>query len=156
MTFAAMPMDRFGWLCITEEKPDFDCSPASLAAFEEDYRAIIEEIASLRGGSETIVRTMDLFMPFYAEWRERGIYDECWRCWEAVNEIIQQVAAEYGIPIAPVYDTFNGPGHDEDPKDKGYVITEGAGAGVMGDVNETGRAVIAGLFRELGYEPMVP
>lgn len=27
VTFAAKPMDRIGWLCITEDKPDFDCSP---------------------------------------------------------------------------------------------------------------------------------
>ena len=69
-----------------------DAPPASydspLAAFEEDYRAIIAEIVSLRSGSETIIRTMDLYMPFYGLWQEQGIYDECWRCWEEVNESI--------------------------------------------------------------------
>lgn len=127
-----------------------------MAAFKEDYEAIITEILSLRRGSETIIRTMDLYMPYYGEWRERGIYDDCWRCWEAVNEIIHQVAAERGIPVASVYEAFNGPEHEEDPQDKGYVHTVGIGSWIVGEINETGQALIADLFQELGYEPMVP
>lgn len=154
VTFTAKPVDRIGYQCMNEDMAGLDCSPEALAAFEEDNKAIIAEIMSLRTGSETIIRTMDLYMPFYDLWREKGIYDECWSCWEAVNESIHRVAAEHGIPIAPVYDAFNGPGHDEDPQDMvGYVFTEDP---FMGNIDEKGRTVIAGLFRELGYEPMVP
>jgi hypothetical protein len=157
VTFTARPAERIGWRCITtEDKPDFDCSPEALAAFEEDYRAIIAEIESLRRGSETIIRTMDLYTPYHGTWRELGIYDECWRCWEAVNESISKVAAERGIPVAPVCDAFNGPDHGEDPGEKGYVQTVGHGDANIGDATETGRAVIADLLRDLGYEPMVP
>jgi hypothetical protein len=153
VTFTAKPVDHIGYQCMNEDKADLDCSPEALAAFEEDYGAIIAEIASLRRGSETIIYTMDLYMPFHRLWREKGIYDECWSCWEAVNESIHRVAAEHGIPVAPVYDAFNGPGHDEDPQDKGYVLTTDT---FMGNVDEKGRAVIADLFRQLGYEPRVP
>ena len=94
-------------------------------------------------------------MPFYAEWQERGAYDECWSCWEAINEVIHEVATEHNIPVAPVYSTFNGPDHDQDAMDSGYVETEGSDRNA-GSVNEAGRDVIADLLQELGYEPNIP
>ena len=156
VTFTAQPADRIGWQCMNEDMADLDCSPEALAAFEADYDAIISEILSLRSGSETIIHTMDLYMPFYSLWQDQGIYDECWRCWEAVNESIHRAAAEHGIPVAPVYDAFNGPAHDEDPGDKGYVETAGADVGMMGGLTRAGRAAVAVLLRELGYERVGP
>jgi lysophospholipase L1-like esterase len=49
-----------------------------------------------------------------------------------------------------VYDAFNGPNHDQDPRDKGYIGSDGM------HTNETGQDIIADLLRELGYEYSVP
>jgi len=49
-----------------------------------------------------------------------------------------------------VYDAFNGPNHDEDPREKGYIGPDGE------HTNEEGRKIIAKLFHELGYEPVTP
>jgi lysophospholipase L1-like esterase len=57
------------------------------------------------------------------------------------------VAAEFDVPVAPVFDTFNGPNHDEDPRDKGYISVDGA------HPSGEGAKAIAELLRDLGYEP---
>ena len=46
-----------------------------------------------------------------------------------------------------MYLAFNGPDGDEDPHDKGYIAADGLHA------NDTGYAVLAGLLRDLGYQP---
>ena len=63
---------------------------------------------------------------------------------------IHQVAAEKKIPVAEVYAAFNGPSHDEEPMDKGYIQSDGE------HPSEAGAKAIAELLRKLGYVPIVP
>ncbi|RPI58044.1 MAG: hypothetical protein EHM56_02765 [Chloroflexi bacterium] len=52
--------------------------------------------------------------------------------------------------VALVFEAFNGPSHDEDPRDKGYIGRDGIHTGPLG------RQLIADLLHELGYEPSPP
>jgi hypothetical protein len=113
-------------------------------------RAIIEEIFSLRSGSPTIIRTMTYFNPKINDQKEQGIYEECQNITEMINDAIHEVSAEYGIPVAEVYDAFHGPNHDQDPKTKGYISPDGL------HPSELGRRIIADAYRELGYEIIQP
>lgn len=149
VTFIANPADHIGWRIATG-KGKHDCSPEALAGYKADLDDIIAEIFSLRSGSPTIVRAMDSYVPIYSDWKEWGEYEENKRCWEALVKTIHQAAAEHKIPVARVYDAFNGPDHDEDPKDKGYIGDDGK------HTNEKGQKVIADLFRKLGYKTIVP
>lgn len=149
VTFIANPTEHIGWHIITGTGTH-DCSPEALAGYRADLDAIITEILSLRGGSPTIIRAMDYYCPIYSQWKARGEYEENRRCWEALNEIIHQAAAEHNVPVAHVYDAFNGPNHDEDPREKGYIGPDGQ------HTSKEGRKVIADLFRELGYAPWGP
>lgn len=88
----------------------------------------------------------DFYVPIIKEWKKRGEYDENKRCWEAVNGTIQQAAIDKNIPVARIYDAFNGINHDEDAVEKGYIGSDGV------HTSEKGQKVIADLFRELGYE----
>ena len=126
-----------------------NCSLETFDKYISDLEAIIEEILLLRGGSPTILRVMDYYCAGYDAFKEQGIYEECWQCWDNTNIAIHQAAAAYNVPVARVYDAFNGPNHDEDPFDKGYLIIDG-------HPNEEGQKVIANLFRELGYDPVNP
>jgi lysophospholipase L1-like esterase len=83
-------------------------------------------------------------------YREQGVYDECVQCFEHKNEAVSRAAVAQGVPLACVYDAFNGPNHDEDPRMKGYIKEDGRHA------TAAGREVIADLLRELGYEYTVP
>ena len=149
VTFIANPGDHIGWRIITGEGRH-DCSAEAFARYKFDLDEIIKEIFSLRKGNSTIIRAMDFYVPIHSEWRERGEYEENRRCWNDLNETVHQSAAEYKIPVARVYDALNGPDHDEDPREKGYIGDDGL------HTNEKGQKVIADLFRKLGYEPVTP
>jgi lysophospholipase L1-like esterase len=149
VTFIANPGDHIGWRIITGEGWH-DCSPEALTGYKSDLDEIIQEIFSLRKGTPTIIRAMDFYVPIHSEWKKRGEYEENRRCWNALNETIHQAAAEHKIPVASVYDAFNGPDHNEDPRDKGYIGDDGL------HTNEEGQKVIADLFRKLGYKRIIP
>ena len=131
-------------------RPPGDCSPETFESYIENIKAIIEEILSLRNGMPTIIRAMDYYVPMYSEWKNHGIEKECTCCWENFNNAIHQAAAAYNVPVAWVYDAFNGPNHDEDPREKGYIADDGR------HTREAGQKVIADLMRELGYDPVNP
>ena len=131
-------------------RPPGDCSPETFESYIENIKGIIEEILSLRNGMPTIIRAMDYYMPLYSEWKEWGIQEECTCCWENFNNAIHQAAAAYNVPVARVYDAFNGPNHDEDPREKGYIGDDGK------HTTETGQKVIADLMQKLGYKPITP
>ena len=120
----------------------------------EDYKAVLsaifEEIFTLRSSSPTIIRTMTFFNPKISDQKEQDIYEECQCIIEMINDAIHEVSAEYGIPVAEVYDAFNGPNHDQDPNTKGYISGDGL------HPSEQGRRIIADAYRELGYETIHP
>jgi len=149
VTFIANPGDHIGWHIITGEGRH-DCSPEALAGYKKDLDEIIRKIFLLRKGQSTIIRAMDFYVPIHREWKERGEYEENKRCWDALNETVHQIAAEHNIPVARVYDALNGPDHNEDPREKGYIGDDGL------HTNEEGQRVIADLFRKLGYKTIVP
>ena len=49
------------------------------------------------------------------------------------------------MPVARVFEAFNGPEHDQDPRDKGYIGGDGVHTTALG------RQVIADCLRELDY-----
>ncbi|KPK64430.1 hypothetical protein AMJ83_01570 [candidate division WOR_3 bacterium SM23_42] len=149
ISYCANPGDHIGWHIITGEGRH-DCSAKALVGYKSDLDRIINEIFSLRKGKPTLIRAMDFYVPIHSEWRERGKYEENRRCWTAFNETIHEAAAEFKIPVARVYDAFNGANHGEDPREKGYIGDDGL------HTNEIGQKVIADQFRKLGYEPITP
>jgi hypothetical protein len=154
VTFYGQPAEITGF-CWGVDDAQMDCSSEALASFRADYEAIMDELLALRGSPDVILQTTDFFMPFYNAWTEQGIVDECSRCWQAINDIVHEVAAERGIAVAAVATVFNGPNMDQDAMDKGYL--ESAGQGIIdGTTNKEGRVLIADLLRELGYEPARP
>ncbi|MCI0478229.1 MAG: hypothetical protein L0Y55_18465, partial [Anaerolineales bacterium] len=62
---------------------------------------------------------------------------------------ILQVGKERGILVADTGLALNGPNHDQDPNDKGY-IADGI------HENDEGAKVVADVFRKLGYAYIVP
>jgi lysophospholipase L1-like esterase len=77
-------------------------------------------------------------------------YFEGWNpYWVAHNEYLVQAASVHDIPVVRVDLAFNGPNLDEDPSDKD-LLSDGI------HPNAEGIALIADLFRELGYEPLAP
>ena len=82
-------------------------------------------------------------------WKEHGQFEEYRRCVASLDAAILQVGNERGILVADTGLALNGPNHDEDPFDKGY-LSDGI------HENDEGAKIVAGVFRKLGYEPLVP
>lgn len=127
-----------------------DCTLQLYEPYIENLKAIYEEILALRNGKPTIIRAVDFYNPLISEHRKRNMEIECTQCWEIFNTAIRQAANAFNIPFVSVYDVFNGLNHDEDPREKGYIRTDGV------HTSKRGQQVIADLLSEAGYEPVEP
>lgn len=134
--------------CISAIGPPDDCTMELYRPYTGNLQAVYEEIFSLRDRKPTIIRAVDLYNPMISIHRERNIEIECTACLEAFNTAIRQAAMAFNIPLISVYDAFNGPDHNEDPREKGYIGPDGIHA------SEMGKQVIADLLSEAGYAPI--
>jgi hypothetical protein len=138
------------WNCTSENPYVVDCLPETFEAYRADLSAIYSEMLTLRDDAPIIIRAYDAYNPFYSAFVEHGVYDECLGCMETYNQVIHQAAEEFGIPVARVFDAFNGPNHDQDPRDKGLIGFDGI------HTSAEGSTLIAELLRDLGYEYTQP
>jgi hypothetical protein len=118
-----------------------------LEAMDRDLGAIVAEILALRGGNKTIIHLIEDYHFQVLRQKELGFFEEKKACFEEVHAIVHQVAAEYGILVAPVYLAFNGPDGEDDPE---AYLEDGV------HTNATGDAIIADLLRGLGYVDAAP
>jgi hypothetical protein len=126
-----------------------DCSDMALAGYKAALDSSYAEILALRKGQPTLIRTKDYFCNFYSDWKKTGKYEDHKRCWERWSSTIHEAAAQHKVPVAEVFAAFNGPRHEQDPKDKGLQDDNGL-------PNEAGNKLIADQFRVLGYDAMIP
>jgi hypothetical protein len=124
---------------------------ADFTPYGDGFRDIFDEIFELRSGQPTVIRTFDWFAAALPDWREAGIEPECTTAWEAQADAIHEAADEYGVLTAAFYDAFNGPDHDEDVREKGYIRADGWHQSL-----DAGVAAQVEVLHALGYDPIVP
>jgi hypothetical protein len=112
--------------------------------------SIWETVFDLRKGQPTIFRAIDMYNPVIADHREAGIEAECIAAWEAFSQTIREAAAEFGVPTASMFDAFNGPNHDEDPREKGFIGSD------KQHTTDQGKAAMVEVLHGLGYDPTNP
>ena len=134
------------WWCETYPYHVNNCDLETFDKYIEDLSAFYAKVFELRAGQPTIIRAFNSYVPLYASWSENNIYDECLQCFLNYNEAIKLAAEKYNVPIAPVFEKFNGIGFDEDPKDKGYIGPDGF------HTTTDGSQAIADALQSLGYE----
>lgn len=125
------------------------CTAECYTRYRTDLNTLIGELFKLRAGAPTIVRTYELWLR-PAWWKEDNSLTECTQCIGWFNSALAEVASGFSIPQAHITDVFNGPGHDEDPGDKGFIGADGIHA------SNAGMQAIAQALRGLGYEPAKP
>lgn len=128
--------------------PPENCGPETYGDYSENLKAIYAEIFTLRDGKPTIIRAIDLYNPMISRFRKNNMEAECTHCQEIFNNIIHEAAAAYNIPTVSLYDAFNGPDHDQDPREKGYIGYDGLHTSLEG------QQLIADLLSEAGYDPV--
>ncbi len=131
------------------KKPEI-CTAEFYEPFVENLKSIYAEIFALREGQATIIRAVDLYNPVISVHRDCATEEVCTQCWETFNAAIHRAAEAYQVPVVSVYDLFNGPNHDEDPRAKGYISSDGE------HTNESGQQAIADLLSQAGYTPLIP
>ena len=114
------------------------------------YRDVLDEIYAeiwkLRAAEPVVLRAVDFYNPAISDWRKAGIEPECTAALEAMNGTIREVAEANGATVVSVYDLFNGAGHDQDPREKGYIGPDGLHA------TAEGAAAIADALAAVGFE----
>ena len=131
--------------------------PTPVVATVEDwqpYRDVLDqvydEIWKLRDGQPTIIRTYDVPWGLVAAWKELGIEAECIANWEIKAQVEREAAEANGAGFVSLFDVFNGPNHDEDPVEKGWMKDDLMHAG------DEGLDVIAATLAAYGFEVSQP
>ncbi len=114
--------------------------------FRETYNSMLSEVVSIASPTDTIIRIMDIYFPWVGRYKEKGIYSSAKQYWMKFNECIIQAGSRQSIPVAHVFEAFNGPLGDDDPADKGYLHFD------VKHSSEKGMKLIAEEFRKLGYQ----
>ena len=127
---------------------NLDCVRTAVISFEQNWSAIITELLTLRGTSDTIIRTMDIYDPYVASDMQKGIFTTLEPYLDEVNNYIHTTATANGIPVANVHQAFNGADGTQDPVAQGLIATDGL------HPNDAGHKVIADQLRALGYAPL--
>jgi hypothetical protein len=135
--------------CFSGAQPA-DCPMANFEKYTSDLDAIWANIIELREGQPTILRAVDLYNPLVEMWNRNGIFTECTTCWENMSAAAEQAAKNHGIPFMSRLDLYNGPDHNEDPNDEGYIRGDGE------HPTELGAQVTASELATLGYQPDIP
>jgi hypothetical protein len=127
-----------------------NCAKGTFSQYIEDLTDIYEIIFEIRQGKPTIIRAIDAINPGLVHACEPDIRSACTVCWETYNDAVHEAADQMGIPIANIFDAWNGLDHTEDPVANGYTQEDNI------HPNELGATVIAQVLRDLGYEPIIP
>lgn len=137
--------------------PGTTWEPVPVVATVEDwqpYRDVLDqvydEIWKLREDQPTILRTWDVPFGYIAAWKEIGIESECVANLEIQSQVVEEAAEANGAGFVAVSDVFNGPNHDEDPSEKGWMMDDLMHAG------DEGRDIIAELLAAYGFEVSQP
>jgi hypothetical protein len=141
------PLDFDG--CFVNRAPA-SCGPETFEQYTADLKAIWARILELRAGQPTILRATDIYNPLVSPWNDAGVFDACTECWENMSHAARLAAEAFNIPFLSRYDAFDGMNHDEDPREKGYILADGE--------HPTGLAsqFTAELLSQMGYDPVSP
>lgn len=123
------------------------CAPETYVAYKADLAAILDEIIKIREGKPLILRMTDFYIPVHADWKPAGVDEVCTACFENSSQAIHQVAGQYGVPVVSTLDGLNGVDGMQDPREKGYIRSDGI------HPSDTGAEFVAKLLQQSGYEP---
>ncbi len=122
-----------------------DCLRDTFNQYKADTNKIFEMIMTYVDPSKQIIRAQDMYLINVTWLKSSGKFEIYNAYWKDAQKHIHDVAAQYGIPCASVYDAFMGPNGTDDPAEKG----------LMSDIthaSEEGAILMAELIRELGYD----
>jgi hypothetical protein len=124
------------------------------ASYQSVLGEIYAEISQLRQGAPTVLIGIDNYDGGVESQRLAGITEECRAFFERWSEAQREVAESHGAVWVSLYDTLNGPSHDLDAVQQGYLGPTEQTPAVSNFVsNEIGAEMIAEALAAVGFEP---
>lgn len=97
-------------------------------------------------GSVPLIRALDVYMLQVEDLLAMGKLHILNPYLQETQQYLEQTAAEYGIPVAQVYDEFMGPDGTDDPQDRGLVHSD------QRHLTTAGAELVAEMLHDLGYD----
>ncbi len=126
------------------------CPSNGFDEYAADLEAIWARVFELRSGQPTLLRALDAASPFVSRWNANGSFEACTACWECGSTAARRAADAFHVPFLSRYDVYNGAGHDQDPKQQGYIGADGV------HPNGLAQQYTAELLSKLGYVAVTP
>ena len=133
-----------------DRPPPAPSEASDWTAYRETLGRVFDRIWELRGGRPTVVRAVDMYSPVLAAWNEAGILPECTREWGMMSDQIRAAAEAHGVPMVSMFDALNGPEHDRDLVELGWICVDGE------HLSTEGAARAAEALAAAGFEPVSP
>ena len=108
-----------------------------------------DKIWELRAGQPTIIRVVSSFNPWFGQLQQAGIASLCMDNEEVRDQVERDAAEAAGAVFVSWLDLFNGPAHDVDPVEQGW-IADGV------HLNDAGRALLVEALAATGWEASEP
>jgi len=131
-------------------RPPATSSAADWAPYREMLGRVFERVWELREERPTVVRTADMFVPMIDAWDQAGVLEECRREWEMMSDQVRVAAEAHGWRMVSIFDALNGPHHDRDLVERGWVHADSE------HLNAEGAARLAEALAAVGFEPLTP
>ena len=128
--------------------PPAPSDAADWAPYREVLGRVFDRVWDLREGRPTIFRAVDMYAPVLAQWTEAGILPECTREWTMMSDQVRASAEAHGVRMVSVFDALNGPQHDRDIVQLGWIGADGE------HLNLEGAAQVADALAEAGFTPL--
>jgi dienelactone hydrolase len=119
------------------------------APFGALFEQAFADIWAARDGVPVVLRATDLYVPILAEWEEFGATEVCTTTFETMSDAIRLAAESSGATMVSAFDALNGPNHDIDFAQAGYLSDDM-------HLNAAGGAVVAEALAAEGFEPSQP
>lgn len=118
--------------------------------YRDTLDQVYDEIWKARAGRPTILRAYGVWMPWLSQWRQVGIASECTAMEETLDQVRREAAEAAGAEYVSMLDVFNGPAHDEDPVEKGWISEDGM------HLSEAGVTILVDALAAAGFEESKP
>jgi hypothetical protein len=116
------------------------------APFGALFEQAFADVWAARDGAPVVLRATDLYVPILDTWEQFGAAEACTTSWEAMSDAVRSAADKSGATMVSAYDALNGPNHEVDLAQAGYLRD-------AFHLNEAGGAVVAEALAAEGFEP---
>jgi hypothetical protein len=116
------------------------------APFGALFEQAFADIWAARDGDPVVLRATDLYVPVLDTWEEFGATDACTASFVAMSDAVRSAAEASGATMVSAYDALNGPNHDVDIAQAGYLRDDF-------HLNEAGGTVVGEALAAEGFVP---